>query len=345
MNSKERVKKTLAGQLPDRVPIGGYAIDFDTVEKIIGHETYLRAKAKSKIAFWEGRHAEVAESYAKDHVELFKKLDLDIVTFPEATFAIPLPEKDVPKKTDENTWEDKAGKVYKFSESTHDISCVYDPEQWSRQYTVEQFQKPLEAPALDKRSWEILDTVIKELKDKYICGASEEIGIVFLGGIERGCIELAENPDVVKAATAFGLKQAETSDKLYLRPGLDGIAWGTDFGYKTGPMISPAMFREFFLEANKTRVRKMHELGLKVIKHSCGNNWAYLDMFLEMGYDCYQSIQPTAEMDIAEVKKKYGDKISLWGGVAVEHLIGGTMEDVRKDVRIAMEAAKPGGKF
>ena len=38
-------------------------IDFDTVEKIIGHETYLRAKARSRIAFWEGRHDEVAQSY------------------------------------------------------------------------------------------------------------------------------------------------------------------------------------------------------------------------------------------------------------------------------------------
>ena len=49
MNSKERVLATLDGKIPDRVPIGEFAIDFDTVEKIIGHETYLRAKAKSQI--------------------------------------------------------------------------------------------------------------------------------------------------------------------------------------------------------------------------------------------------------------------------------------------------------
>ena len=62
MNSKQRVLTTLQGKIPDRVPIGEFAIDFDTVEKIIGHETFLRAKARSQIAFWENRHAEVIES-------------------------------------------------------------------------------------------------------------------------------------------------------------------------------------------------------------------------------------------------------------------------------------------
>ncbi len=68
-------------------------------------------------------------------------------------------------------------------------------------------------------------------------------------------------------------------------------------------------------------------------------------MFVEIGYDCYQSIQPTADMDIAEVKKKYGRKIALWGGVPVEEMVGGTPEQVRRSVRRAMEVAKPGGGF
>ncbi|MCK7482702.1 MAG: Gfo/Idh/MocA family oxidoreductase [Candidatus Moduliflexus flocculans] len=55
MTSKERVAATLEGRLPDQVPYAEFAVDFDTVERLLGHETYLRAKAKSQIAFWEGR--------------------------------------------------------------------------------------------------------------------------------------------------------------------------------------------------------------------------------------------------------------------------------------------------
>ncbi len=54
MDSKERVRRALAHEPVDRVPIGFFAIDFDTVERILGHETYLRAKAKSQIAFGRG---------------------------------------------------------------------------------------------------------------------------------------------------------------------------------------------------------------------------------------------------------------------------------------------------
>jgi len=76
MNSKERVKKVLAGEIPDKVPLGEFAIDCDTVERILGHETYFRAKAKCQIAFWEGRRNEVVQSWKEDCIALFKKLDL-----------------------------------------------------------------------------------------------------------------------------------------------------------------------------------------------------------------------------------------------------------------------------
>ncbi len=80
MDSKERVRRALAHEPVDRVPIGFFAIDFDTVERILGHETYLRAKAKSQIAFWEGRRDEVVQSWREDTIALYRKLDfVDII--------------------------------------------------------------------------------------------------------------------------------------------------------------------------------------------------------------------------------------------------------------------------
>jgi len=49
------VLTTLRFEEPDRVPLGEFAIDFDTVERILGRETYVRAKAKTQIAYWDGR--------------------------------------------------------------------------------------------------------------------------------------------------------------------------------------------------------------------------------------------------------------------------------------------------
>jgi hypothetical protein len=82
MNGKERVKKTIEGKSVDKVPLGFYVVDCDIVEKVIGRKTFVRNKIDSQLALWEGRREEVAESYEKDTVEFFKKIDcVDLITF------------------------------------------------------------------------------------------------------------------------------------------------------------------------------------------------------------------------------------------------------------------------
>jgi hypothetical protein len=349
MNSKDRVRATLAGRIPDRVPIGEFAVDFDTVERILGHETYLRAKAKSQIAFWEGRHAEVAESYLKDHLELHERLELDIVTFPAATWRIP-PQTDdpPPRRVSADTWLDKYGRVYRYSAASADITCIEDPVADAQIYTTADFDQPPPPPVRDERSWRILDGVIQRLKhEKFICGPSGgEIGLVQLGGLAHGCRYIRKQPELVRAATRRLLAEQDQADDLLVHPDSDGVLWDQDFAYNAGPFISPDTFRALFLEANRQRAARLRErYGKRILKHCCGNIQALQGMFLEIGYDAYQSIQASAGMDLATLKREVGNRLTLWGGVAVENLIAGTPADVRVDVRRAMACAKPGGRF
>ena len=349
MTAKERVYAALDGRIPDRVPYAEFAVDFDTVERLLGHETFLRAKARSQIAFWEGRHEEVAQSWLEDHIALQKTLPLDIVTFPMATWEMPPEtEEPPPRRIDPTTWEDRQGRIYRLSEATQDITCVHDPVRDAKIFTAAEFEKDDAPLRRDERSWKILDAVIREFKrEKFICGPSGgSVGIVLLGGMERGLLELAANPDAVRAATRSFVRRQNEADAVLIHPDSDAVMWAEDLGHKTGPLIGPAMFRDFFLEANKERARNVKEkYGKKILKHCCGNINLLLDFFVEIGFDAYQSIQPTAGMDICRLKKDYGGRIALWGGVAVENLVGGTPEDVRSDVRRAMSCAKPGGRF
>jgi hypothetical protein len=349
MNSKERVLAALEGRVPDRVPWGEFAVDFDTVEKIIGHETYLRAKARSQIAFWEGRHDEVAESYRRDHIELHRRLELDIVTFPMATWEIPPRSDDAPpRRIDDSTWEDKYGRVFKHSAVTGDVTCIRDPVNEARTYTLADFQRESVAPERDSRSWSVLEAVVREFKDKkFICGPSGGIvGLVLPGGLEKASLTLLEEPELVAAATAQLRREQDLADPVLIHPDSDAVLLAHDFGYKTGPFISPEMFQRYFLEANKDRVLRLHrDFGKKVVLHSCGNVNSYLDFFVEMAIDAYQSIQPTAGMDICGLKEKYGARFALWGGVSLESLVAGTPAEVRREVRRAMACAKRGGRF
>ncbi|MEK7415840.1 MAG: uroporphyrinogen decarboxylase family protein [Planctomycetota bacterium] len=348
MNSKERVRTVLAGGIPDRVPLADWAIDHDTVERLIGRPTYVRNKAACTIAFWEGRHAEVQRSWIDDTIALHRILPLDMVTFTDATWRLPEPTNTPPpRQVNQDTWEDHNGKIWRFTAAADDILCIHDPAAAGRTWTVDNFPTAVgPAKPLNAASRAVLDAVIGEFgTQKYIAGpAGGEVGMVLPGGYAEGCTLLAEAPEVIEAAVAYSLACCERDDDM-IHPGLDAALWGSDFGHKTGTFCSPRMFRRFYHEANRRRVARLHARGLAVLKHCCGNVRALLDDFIDIGYDAYQSIQPTAGMDIVEVKASHGTRMTLWGGVAVENLISGTADSVRADVRRSMAACKPGGRF
>ncbi|MCU0520993.1 MAG: hypothetical protein MUF84_09905 [Anaerolineae bacterium] len=348
MNSRERVRRALAHEPVDRVPIGFFAIDFDTVERVLGHETYLRAKAKSQIAFWEGRRDEVVQSWKEDTIALYRKLDfVDIINVSAMASSVAPPRDYEPEKVrrvDQSTWEARDGRVWKYSDITADLTVVSEPE---RTWAFIDFPLDAEPEPPDESIFEVVDAVVEALgADHYILGpCGGEAGMVMLGGMERGLMLYALQPDVVARAIAYHTRMAGLRDPFMVRPGTDGVLWGTDFAATSGPFISPRMFRRFCLPSIKERVAAVKSYGLSVLKHACGNNWKLLDMFVEAGYDAYQSIQASATMDLGAVKARYGDRIALWGGVRVESLVSGTPDDVRRDVETAMRVGAPGSGY
>ena len=90
MNGKERVQAAVAREPVDYVPLGLYTVDYDTVERVIGRPTYVRNKIAIKLALWEGRRDEVAQSIKEDTVAFYRKIDCaDLILPKEAPFLPP----------------------------------------------------------------------------------------------------------------------------------------------------------------------------------------------------------------------------------------------------------------
>jgi len=360
MNSKDRVKAVLKKEIPDKVPWGEWAVDFDTVSRVIGHDTFYRAKAKSQLAFWEGRRDEVVQSWKEDGIAFFQKMEcFDIINIGAMASSVApprgyMPEK--PKKIDENTWEFSDGTVYKYSEITADLTKVFDPKVGKKSFTPGDFDKEPDIESVDVSCFEVVDAFIETFgTERFLMGPSgREVGIYLLdgtfeeggGGFAYGLMQYIENPETVKAAIRYETRKNNLLDEYFIRPGQDAVAWGQDFASNQGPFISPDMFREFVLPAIQSRVVNIHtKYGLPVMKHACGNNTLLLDMFVEAEYDAYQSIQKSAGMDIASIKDQYGRYFACWGGIPVEHLVSGTPKDIKDDVEYAMKKCKPGGRY
>lgn len=349
MTGKERVRAAINHEPTDSVPLGFYVVDYDTIERVIGRETYVRNKVKSQIALWEGRRDEVVESYKKDTVEFYRKIDLcDLICFKEAPI---VPPKDYeplrPRRIDEKTWEDKEGRIWQISELSNDIACVHDPRARERVYTKEMFEGPIEVAPPDPSVFEAVDYLTEQLgAERYIAGSSGGLSpLVLLGGMEQGLLMYALEPEIVRAATRRTVLRQNEMDKYYIRPGQDGALFEQDMAASKGPMISPAMFRDFCFPAMKERVQRVRSHGVQALMHNCGNNRPLMAMFIEAGIQCYESIQSIPDMELSGLKRDFGDKMCFWGGVSLECLIQGTPDDTRKIVRQTMQKGAPGGGF
>jgi len=105
------------------------------------------------------------------------------------------------------------------------------------------------------------------------------------------------------------------------------------------------MFEELCQPFLKQRVAQVKQHTSQVVFHNCGNNIPLMEMFIDAGIDCYQSLQTTAGMEVGLLKERFGDDLAFWGGVPLELLIDGEADEVRTAVREAMEAGAPGGGF
>ncbi|MFV1967687.1 MAG: uroporphyrinogen decarboxylase family protein [Pirellulaceae bacterium] len=107
----------------------------------------------------------------------------------------------------------------------------------------------------------------------------------------------------------------------------------SDLGSQSGPLISPAMFREFVAPYLKEMIDCIHGLGGKVLYHSCGAIQGFIPDLIALGVDLLDPIQPIGPAMAPErLKADFGDRISFHGGIDMQQLLpNGTPEEVRAE--------------
>ena len=98
-----------------------------------------------------------------------------------------------------------------------------------------------------------------------------------------------------------------------------------DMCFKTGPLISPAMFKKFMLPFYQKLTSFFKDHGIKnIIVDTDGNCWKLIPLFLEAGVTGLYPFEVNAGMDVAKVRKEFPrlqiiggiDKMVLYGGAA-----------------------------
>jgi uroporphyrinogen decarboxylase len=158
-------------------------------------------------------------------------------------------------------------------------------------------------------------------------------------------VKLFESPDELHQEAKIKRDASIELAKKQVDQGVDFICINSDYGYNRGPFISPRMFAEFVTPYLAEIVDAIHHMGVKTILHSDGDLRQILDQLISTGLDGYQSIDPQGFMDIAEVKRQYGDRLILMGNVQASLLQDVDQSRIRQSVRYCMNHGKPGGRY
>lgn len=157
-------------------------------------------------------------------------------------------------------------------------------------------------------------------------------------------IRLFESPDELHKEARRKCDESIALAKVQRDEGADFICINSDYGYNSGPFISPKHFAEFVTPYLTEIVTAIHDLGIPAILHSDGNLNEILDQLVSTGLDGYQSVDPQGGMDIRAVREKYPDLI-LMGNVECAMLQDTDEERIRKSVRYCMNYGGVGKRY
>ena len=120
------------------------------------------------------------------------------------------------------------------------------------------------------------------------------------------------------------------------------FVWG-DVACTHGMLFSPDLWRDLHKPQLKRICDRIHEAGLKVVYHGCGNALPVYEDLIEVGIDGYNPLEAKAGLDVVELKRRFGGRLAFVGNIDVQVLATNDREQVRAEVLRKLIAAKHGG--
>jgi len=166
----------------------------------------------------------------------------------------------------------------------------------------------------------------------------------YLRGMDNLLLDYIDDPELAHRLARMCVDYKKRVMDRALEMGADVALTGDDYAHRHGLIMSPTQFREYIKPYLKEMVdiAKQHEVPF--IKHTDGDIWAIMDDLVEIGCDAIDPLEPIANMDIGEAKRRYGDKLALLGNVDCGELLSrGTPAQVEEAVKETIAKGSVGG--
>ena len=309
MNSRERVLAVLAGDIPDRVPWIENYVSNEVVARLLSTQNFLHTNYSHKI---------VRPGMIRIPPEVRNVLPLDNISYDMA------PPR-YARTENIGGHEHVTEGLIKTPEDLKLLDSLPDPDDESLYRPAEEYIR------LYKGDAAAIATVRTGVGNTYLSM-----------GIDHFCMSLILEPDFVREILErFSDWSARVAKNMQELP-FDLFFIPDDIGFGNAPMISPEHFREFCAPVMKKVIDVMR---IPAVYHSDGNIMPLMEQIIGLGVTGIANFEP-GPMDIEEVKRLYGDRVTIIGNIDLQYtLTGGTPEETADEVRRRIRALAPGGRY
>lgn len=201
----------------------------------------------------------------------------------------------------------------------------------------------------DEARWQSLDGARERAGDKFLLawGISIYERLHFLRGLENTWVDIYDEPGRLGELIDILVDMNLYAIERYAAAGADGFIWCDDWGLQDRLMISPEAWRQLWKPRYARIFQAVHDAGLLVFLHSCGNITSILDDFIEIGLDVIQMDQQE-NMGLEFLGQRFGGRIAFWSPVDIQHtMVKGTTGEIRDYCRtmVACLGGENGGFF
>ena len=358
MERRERVLTALNLEEPDRVPCHTIYLDANNVDNILGKPVstdfdLLNDTKRENPNNWAEKLSDLIDSVETSIFSRCVEAAIDLGLDTMQIGIVPLNFIDDPND-DRDLMKDIFGRIWEAKNNEGNFNPYYlygtvnTPEKWKE--TKEALEGPLKEK-YTKMVKKFYRRINKKHKDKIFVIVTNDLAGVFESasqgmGMTYYSKMLHKNPKFIKEVHEVIAEFTAACYNSYMDAGAEVFIESGDLAYHTGPMMSSKKFTELLQPAYKIITDTVHERGCKIVLHTDGQITPLLDFIVGCGFDGLQSLEPTAGVDLALVKKKVGDKLCLMGNIDVAHVLTyGTKQEVYDAVKYAIKTAGPGGGF
>ncbi len=173
----------------------------------------------------------------------------------------------------------------------------------------------------------------------------------YLRGFEDWYLDLGENGSLFRClGQAVTDVVVELNHRTLAEIGdlIDIVAFGDDVGLQDRGVCSLAAYRELIRPLHEQVVETVRaHTQAKILYHTCGSVYRYIEDFIAIGIDALNPIQVRAKnMEPERLKREFGGRIAFWGGLDSQHVLPhGTPEEVQAEVRRMFGLLGPGGGY